>query len=112
MLRWAYGNQQWQALGSESSVGLYVLALLLEAKALATAAYEALELTPQRAAQLLYVSEQLGGRADFPEARKRCLGLVRGSFDALCESESMGRPAVSGPKRNGFTWSRVDLNGF
>ncbi|CAE6916848.1 unnamed protein product [Symbiodinium natans] len=93
MLRFAYAALRWEALEGQVAPwqlpGLYALAVLLEAKVLAEAAYSRLEgnLTPGTAASLLYVSKLLGGSSeDFKRAADRCIEVVRGGFGRLCDS--------------------------
>ncbi|CAK9000150.1 unnamed protein product [Durusdinium trenchii] len=87
VLRFAYANQTFSVLESEAPEmfpGLYALAMLLEAKKLAEATYEAMELRPGAAAKLLYVASQLEGQADFQTATARCLEVLRQNFGELC----------------------------
>jgi len=90
VLRFAYAGQKWEALESfvtpESSVGLYALAKLLDARALATAAEEAMEVSPGIAAKLLYVASQLKDQVDFQSSLDRSVDLVRDGFGPLCLS--------------------------
>ncbi|CAE7426454.1 unnamed protein product [Symbiodinium sp. CCMP2592] len=91
ILRFAYAAQRWEALENQVSPGqlpgLYALALLLEARLLAEAAYSRLDanLSPSTAASLLYLSQLCGSSEDFRAAKSRCLEVVRGGFGVLCD---------------------------
>eukprot|EP00441_Pelagodinium_beii_P004373 CAMPEP_0197690192 /NCGR_PEP_ID=MMETSP1338-20131121/107998_1 /TAXON_ID=43686 ORGANISM="Pelagodinium beii, Strain RCC1491" /NCGR_SAMPLE_ID=MMETSP1338 /ASSEMBLY_ACC=CAM_ASM_000754 /LENGTH=559 /DNA_ID=CAMNT_0043272613 /DNA_START=66 /DNA_END=1745 /DNA_ORIENTATION=+ len=91
--RYAYSGQSWEALEehlSENVTGLYALAVLLEAKSLAEAAFAHLErlgLGPIISTRLLYIASLLQGSGEaFSSARERCQEVVRLGFGTAIAS--------------------------